>query len=504
MSKKLTGFADWVYGVVGSSWVFVVTMVLMAVQSVWLAFSAYYPLPFDEFVHVGNIQIYAQQWLPFISVQPASASIYGDITREPSFLYYYLMSFPYRFFELFTHNQMALIICTRLMNVAFVLIAMWFFRKLLLEWRVSGRIINVAMLAFVATPLVPFIAAHVNYDNMMIMFAALFLIQATKLIKSNRQLVWRIMLFALFGLLALLSKRTFFPLAAIVGLYVLVVLWHRNGRKIGKVLIDSWAKTAKGWVFGLVVVGLVLLGGLFLERYGGNALRYKALWPECQQIQPVEVCTEFGPWHRDHVNALQTHAKPAFGNPASFTQYWLTYMMRGYYALFAYAAGRPPEPGDPYGAIDYKGFLPVLLYGGYAALAGGLACVVWQFRRLWANSYLRFGLVISLGYVFAQWLFNYQTYLGLGRAAAIQARYTYPILIILFVVMTQAASWAVKNKLAKTVMVVMFVVVYVWNGGIAGWIIRSPDTWHWQNNTVQDANHGAKNILKYMIINSPK
>lgn len=489
---------------------FIAILAALVVQAVWLAFSAYYPLPFDEYVHVGNIQIYAQQWSPFIAEQPAYASIYGDITREASYLYYYLMSFPYRFFELFTDNEMILIIATRLINIAFVVGGLILFRKLLMAWGLPKRVTRIALLAFVMTPIIPFLAAHVNYDNLMFLLAPLFLLTATRLITDNQDFVRRLMLFALLGMSTVLVKRTFLLLAGIVAVYVAVAIWRRNGAKLLKILRDSWHKTRKGWVFVCLSLLLLTVTGLFAERYGGNVLNYGSIWPKCHEVQSREVCAEFGPWHRDYVAiAWLRPSEPPFGNPASFTQYWLDRMIDGYYVLFSHAADAPPRPGDPFGGVQGKGMLPLPLSVGYVALVVGLAAVVWQSKRIWRNRYLRFGIIISAGYLVALWAFNYKSYLDRGMAQAIQARYTYPILIIIFALMIQAGSWSLDNlKLKKpkitqikAVVLLLFIFTYVWGGGIAGWIIHSRGSWRWQNSVVQTVNHSAANVLRYLVIN---
>ncbi len=505
--KKVDSITTWIYRLTQNEKFFVGTVLLLAVQAVWLAFSAIFPLPFDEYVHLGEIQIYAHQWSPFITHQPAYASIYGDITREPSFLYYYLMSFPYRFFELFTHNQMALVIAMRLLNVVFVVGGMILFRKLLDVWGVSRRIRNVALLAFVSTPIIPFLVAHVNYDNLMFLLAPLFLLVATRLITDGNDLLRRILLFGFLGATTILVKRTFLPLAGVAALYVLVVVWRRDGLKLFKNIHTSWKQTRKGPVFIALCLGFVLAIGLFAERYGGNVVKYGSIWPECHRVQTREICAEYGPWHRDNIGALESRPTQREHNIVGFTAVWIAWMMRGYYAIFAYTANGVPRQGDPFGSIEGQGQLQLLIAVGDAALLAGIVVLVWQRKKIWHNPYLRFALVICIGFLVAQWFFNLQTYLKLWNPSAVQARYTYPLLIIMFMLLiTAVSSWISSRfdtftaKRIKSDLFLLFVIVYVWGGGIAGWIVRSPDSWHWQNSIVQATNHGARDVLRYLVI----
>lgn len=506
--------ATWIYDVVASTKFFVGTLLLLIIQSVWLAFTAIFPLPFDEYVHVGVIQLYARQWIPFIAQQPAGTGVFGDVTREPSFLYHYLMSFPYRFFDIFIDNQTVLIVATRLLNVGFVVGALILFRKLLLTWGISKRITHVVLLMFVCTPIVPFLATHVNYDNLMLLLTPIFLLLATKLITHDKDLLRRGLLFVLVGLTTTLIKQTFLPLTIIVFGYVAFRVWQRHRGGVIKVLRKSWQATSKNLGFIAICVGLLLVGVLFTERYGGNVVTYGSIRPVCHEVQPREICEDFGPWYRDYVvNVRDRPTEPPYGNQLSFSQYWLTRMMRGYYAIFMHTPTKVVSEHEPYGPIELKTLLPLPISVGYVALVAGSGAVLLHWKRLCRNQYLRFGLIMCGFYLVVLWLFNYNSYLKIWKAEAIQARYTYPILIILFALMVQALNWTLeylntpKLRKGRTLaqlrvsLLLAFVAFYVWGGGIAGWLIRAEDTWRWQNPTVQTVNRKAQSVLKRFVAN---
>src|ERR1700722_8925502 len=75
---------------------FLIILTMFVIESVWIAVSAGFPMAFDESFHFGIIKLYAKQWSPFFSHQPAGGNAYGALTADPSYLYHYLMSFPYR------------------------------------------------------------------------------------------------------------------------------------------------------------------------------------------------------------------------------------------------------------------------------------------------------------------------------------------------------------------------------------------------------------------------
>src|ERR1700721_3858493 len=77
-------------------------IVFFVFEAAWIALTAAYPQAFDEQFHFGLIKIYSHYLLPFLSKQPAGANQFGAVARDPSYLYHYSMSFPYRLIELIT------------------------------------------------------------------------------------------------------------------------------------------------------------------------------------------------------------------------------------------------------------------------------------------------------------------------------------------------------------------------------------------------------------------
>ncbi len=104
-------------------------------EACWIAFSAVYPQAFDEDFHFGLIQVYSHHWLPFLASQPAHANAYGAVARDPSYLYHYLMSFPYRLIALVVHGQVGQVIALRLINIALFASGLLLFRRVLLRTR---------------------------------------------------------------------------------------------------------------------------------------------------------------------------------------------------------------------------------------------------------------------------------------------------------------------------------------------------------------------------------
>jgi hypothetical protein len=129
-------------------------MGLFIFQSTWIALTMRYPGAFDENFHLGLIKIYSHQWLPFIGDQPPLAEVYGAVARDPSYLFHYLMSFPYRFIQLFTDSQTLTVILLRLINVAIAATGIMVFSRVLARLPMSAAARNVALYFYAAIPVV--------------------------------------------------------------------------------------------------------------------------------------------------------------------------------------------------------------------------------------------------------------------------------------------------------------------------------------------------------------
>lgn len=499
MWQTLTSF---IYRLLASTKFFVGTVALLAIQSIWLALTGIYPLPFDEYTHIGITQIYTHQWLPFIATQPPEAGLYaGDITRNPSYLYSYLLSFPYRALETFTDNQTALIISMRLITIIMVCVGLVLFHKLLLTWGISRRITHFVLLVFVCTPIVPFLAGQVNYDNLMFMLTPLFLLFATYLLKQKNDILKNTILLLTIGMATTLVKHNFLPILLIVSGYVAGVLIYRNRQHLQTLMSNIWQGRPQASLLILLVLPLLLFSGLFIERHGLNTIRYGTIAPDCAQVQPETVCADFMPWYRNRQNVLDNKiAEQRYGNPISYTQHWVSKITRGYFAIFSHTPTNVISPREPFGPIVLKGLLPLPIVFGSVAFCLGSIALLLRIKQLWRNQFLRLAIILCTGFLVVLWLFNYQLYLELGVAQTIQARYTLPILILMLALVAQAVNSQIKSRQMKTGLVVVTLALYCYGGGIAGYLIRADQNWYWQNPTVIRVNQSVQNVLKNIMV----
>lgn len=499
MREKFTTVISFVRRFVASSRFFVGTMVVFCLQTLWVILSSNL-LPYDEYYHLGIIKIYATQWSPILQSQPAEASLYGDITRLPSYLFHYLTSFPYRFFELCTHDQTTLIILLRLLNLAMVVGGIVLFRKLFLRAGISRAVINLSAAVFALTPIVVILAAQSNYDNMMFLLTPIFLMLAYKLV-TEKPTVARTLMILSVGMIASLVKNSFLVIFGVVGLYILVSLIVQYKTGVVKVFLPS----LKGSKKSLIIAGalFIVVSGLFIERYGINEIKYQKVVVECDQVQSTEVCSHYTVWRRNQ-NALKLrpYTPLPYGGAVSFTKHWVKTVSRGYFAVYANIIPDQPVGEDPYGVYEFKPLLKVPIRAGVIMLGFGLAAVILQLPALWRKNKLnQITLLSGPALIVALWLFNYTFYIEYGKAYAIQSRYILPLLLPMIAVIAQAFVLVTKKTRLQWAQAVLLIAVtlYLLSGGAMGWIIRSRPTWYWHSDTVLQANTAAKEILNPII-----
>src|SRR5665213_3413244 len=165
MTKTNTSFSRRCEAMLGSAGFYRAILALLVVQAAWIALSGRYPMAFDEDFHLGIIRLYAHHLGPFWSGQPANADMFGAVARDPSYLYHFLMSFPYRLISIFTSDQTIQVLILRAINIGLFAGGLALYRRLMLKTGASKALVHICLLVFVLVPIVPFLAAQINYDN---------------------------------------------------------------------------------------------------------------------------------------------------------------------------------------------------------------------------------------------------------------------------------------------------------------------------------------------------
>lgn len=475
---------------------------LFVLETVWISLSGRYPMAFDEDFHLGIIRLYAHHLSPFWEGQPDGANAFGAMARDPSYLFHYLLSFPYRLVSVFTQNQTAHVIVLRVLNVALITASLPLYRRLLLRTGASKALVHMCFAVFVLIPIVPLLAAQINYDNLLLPLTALTLLAAlafTDRLRRQKRLDLRLLAcvagLCLFGGLV---KYAYLPIAAVVVGYVLLATvthyrWSLKqlGGDLRQAVKNLPVKTA-----ALLAVGLLVLSGLFLERYGVNMVRYHTPVPDCGQVLDVEACSEYGPWGRDYQYSLTKNAQdspPGLAQPFVYTADWFY----GMWLRTFFAVAGPDLHFQTRGPF----VVPAISAIGFVSAAAVLFAVsLKRIRRHYNMDAVGLFLAVSAFYTAVLWLDQFQRYLQTGRPVAVNGRYLLPVTLLILILGAIGLNEALRGYLKLKVVTAAIVVgCLLCGGGALTYILRSNDAWYWPVQPVHDVNYTVKKTLGPLV-----
>ncbi|HTH71985.1 MAG TPA: hypothetical protein VL737_01320 [Candidatus Pristimantibacillus sp.] len=482
--------------VLGSRQFYWAVIIFFVLEAVWVAFSARYPMAFDEDFHLGVIRIYSHQFLPFLSGQPDGANAYGALAADPSYLYHYLMSFPYRAVAFLTDSQYVQVMVLRLINIGIITAGVLLFRKVLLRTGTSPLLVSVATLLFALIPTVPLLAGQINYDSLFLLALAWvcwLVLTITDDLQRKTLDLKRFVILAVSLMLACLVKYAFLPIAVAVTVYLLVVLWRTFRREqFGKVLSRACAKLSTRVQIGLVVLAAVS-AGLFLQRYGANLVRYHDPVPSCDAVIGVDACAEYGPWARDYaLTAVKPAVRP---EPLAYAWQWLQGM---HYRMFFMVSGPPLFVNYPPSPLPSGVAVVVLIFGA--------ASLVFYWRQVFGGRpFLVFLLFMAATYAVVLWLQNYSSYLSTGQPVSINGRYFLPLLLPMVAVVGRGLSVATRRwPHVRAWAAVLVIICFLQGGGIFGFILRSDPSWYWPSPAITNLNQAARDVLAPLMLEGPK
>lgn len=494
---KLSQWGRQFVALLGSKKFFYITLGLFVFQALWLALSAKYPMAFDENFHFGFIQVYATQWSPFISEAPEGTGALGALTREPSYLFAYLMSFPYRAIAWLSPHVDVHIIFLRFINIAFFTGGIILFRQLLFKTGASRALTQFSLFIFTFIPAVPFLAAHINYDNLLFLLVPIILLVGLKCGEAFKEGVFPLhTLILLAGLCGITSviKYPFLPIAAGIAIYLALCLgWKRSNRRVFgvfKTIPEQWGKVSFIAKIGVVIL-IIIGGGLFIERYGGNYVNYGSLVPDCLKVLDFKHCAEYGPWIRNYY--LEQNAPDYVApNLPFFTLNWFYDMLfRLFFAINSEYVTRVPLV-LPFVTALMVAVTGLIFVGRYA-------------KQLYKKypTLLLFGIVIIV-YTATLFVRGFGDYLDTGQFLAFNGRYFIPILpLILILIGLAFREHFVRKKIAekwKIGIAAIALVFFLQGGGLFTYILRSDASWHRPDPVVVSINESTRQLLSPLIL----
>ncbi len=467
------------------------------ISAIWLVFTARYPMAFDENYHYNIIQQYAKQWSPFFTTQPQGSEALGDITRYPSYLFHYVLSFPYKFISLFTSSDAFKIIILRLINVCMLASSLWIFKRLFEKMKFSALLTNLSLLVFILIPIVPFLGAQISYDNLTIPLTALTFYAAVSVLMPLRKGIFNsnwLLIFVITGMFNALIKYTYLPIFIALFVYVFIAFLHSYRKYRFKVLETFKHNVVKlPRLKQILVICALLLGAILcFERYGVNLIKYKTPVPDCAQVLNETSCKQYGPWGRDFILKQRKDGDVPNWRIADYNKIWIRTTLNEFYFAINY---------------DYSSKPPLRILYGFAKtmLAIGLLAVVVFIKRILKEPNLRLILATSVFYTIILWLDNYMKFYNVHWPVAIHGRYLLPLVPAIAIVMGYAIKSVIElipkqfQETMKFISVSVLILGMVLGGGTITYIARSDTGWYWQNNFVIHANEFIKNGLTKVL-----
>lgn len=479
---------------------FAVVIAFFILESAWIAFSAIYPQAFDEDFHFGLIQMYSHYWLPFLSSQPPHANAFGAVARDPSYLYHYLMSFPYRLIALFVHGQTAQIIILRLINIGIFASGLVLFRRVLLRVGVSVSLTNISLLLFVLIPVAPQLASQINYDNLvfpLVGWVCLLTFRATDEFKKGQPSVRTLITLLSVCLLASLVKYEFMPIFLAVVIFLLLIV-HQSFRGKSHLL---WSRLWKNWLqqswrLKAVLVSILIIStGMFMQRDGLNLIKYHTISPDCDSVLSIQDCSAYSVWDHDYTShqMVISSATKVNPNPIDYVGQWIYWLWyRLFFAINGSTSGYTNYPPLPLPSIAF------LLIG----VGGILAILKWRRRIFDNNSYIVFLSIVTILYISVLMADGYLKYHYTDVLELMNGRYLLPILLLAAAIVGKAFSVALRRKpVLKGALAVVAIIFFMQGGGFLTFISRSNSSWDWPNSTVVKVNNAARRVADPVLIN---
>lgn len=461
-----------------------IVVLLAILQGLWYAIS-FQPSIYDEGRHFENIQIYAKHMSPFLGEQQVAWDHLGAISRDGSYMFYYLMSWPLRFLELISDDVIVQVIGLRIINMAFFLGALFVFRKALLEIKgFSKPIVDSGLLLVVLTPAAGLMAGIINYDNLVLLLFAFVLLLGVRSVKSRVMRVDQLALLIIIGSLMSVVKWSSIALLLPVVAYVAYDTARKHKWGVIKEAKSSYEGVSIR-VRALLLVGLVAGGLLFIERPLINTFLYGKPSPSCGQVISSDRCMSF-PDYRIYSN-VRANKSPDF-NPVEVMQYIPVYWLPTISNTMTNTLERGDKTQLPITTLLYK----LMILGSLIIFLVALRDIIRDKTRVML-------IVVIIGYLAFLLLDEYTGYIRNGMVVAVRARYVVPIMP-LYITLTLFATWLLFGRYRRFLLAssVVTILLLTQGGGIVTYLMTTPEGLYWRG-SVRDINRNAKHLLEPVI-----
>ncbi len=398
---------------------FLLVSIFIIMLSVFFSLNTKAGIPPDERSHFNLITRYYESHL-FSIDSPYIEHNLTSSPREPS-LYHASLGKLFKLIKI--EPNIARLRIVNLGLLVLFLLGVYLFLK---ELSATGFSYHIFMVLLLNSTMLPFLFASVNYDNLVnvsSIFLTLFFLRLWKKLSDKNLLFY--MFFLIVGSM---TKISFLPLAFI---YTIILFIHyRNNFKEILVIIKSNK---------LILVVLTICIALFSYFWFYNLVVYRNLSPSCIQEYSHDECMKNSIYERGQKLHLND---PLKSSPATIDNYfnsWKNGMISGIFGIFSHDSTTT--------SADFS----VIMF--YFFALGIILSIVRNKNDRFKNSMLLGALLIYSAFVFHA---TYGGYLRTGLLGiARQGRYLFPILPLVFYLVSSGYSSLNLNRFTKLIVIVV-------------------------------------------------
>lgn len=464
MKQRLAKLNQYLYQLLASRGFFLGIIGLFILASVFVAAVSIYPMAFDEDFHLGIIKIYAAHPLPWGLNETSAMAQYGNVPHDPSWLFHWLMSFPYNLFHMLGLNETGVIFALRLLNIGLFVGGVVFIQKVLVRTRLGTASINVIIALWLLIPIMTQVAGQINYDNFVLLLFALSLWLAQAIltrIREKRPFLTRCMLLFVTLLIGSATKYAFLPAAIGITIVIIISLW-RNRQTLNYAL--PLGKPVYLVLLGMLVI--VALGANY--RYVQNLTEFRAISPSCDQTFSADDCLQYGVYARDSGYRASKADDFIAKNPLEYlVSEWVPGLV---YRLFFVVAG----PTNGYDTRQ-PAIIPLILSSAIGGLT--LLMMLLYFRDTLKQPYVWLFLLPITLYIGALFIQLYGSYRDTAVPVAINGRYLIPFIPLCAALAVPALRKLKQVRYASIIASTALVLLIFTGDGIGSYITQSRMSW---------------------------
>lgn len=462
---------------VASNKFFYATMGVILVSCLLFVFSIAYRIPPDEYYHFRFIEYYATQPItdgPFISNQGVEHYDLRDITRVPNYLYHYAMSFPLRAMFQVTDSLVAQVMVLRLITLGIGVAGFFLVRRIFQQIGASRFVQHSILFLIGLTGMVLWMFSSINYDVPATFLYMACVSLALSILQGKGITTKRLALFCLFAMLCVLTKVTFLPFLA--ALVAITLFLKRKDLSLKQNLQINNLKHL------LLILAVIVSGFLFVERIGGNIIKYQQIEVTCDKVHAYADCMQDDVFNRNETQLKAYAIQKAEGRgvtyqPYQFTQMWSTFMYERSHFYYGHEQMKANYGAKVLAVATAATFVVMAaVFRKKIAVSKGEKLLFW----------------ITLSYAATMYVFNAQTWLKFGQPYAFQGRYLFPIIpflyyfcIKLLILTYKSLNGRLRQIFLAVVTVIMMLSIYThlpllvfYRGTEAKWYTDSTRNFH--------------------------